>query len=176
MKNIPNILTILRIFLSIGLLFTKPYTSDFYIICIIAEITDVLDGYIARKINVVSKFGALLDTVSDSIMVVVLFIILLPVIKIPPTIIIWIIIIAIIRAIGIVIALKKYHAFVILHSYSNRVAGGALFLIIMFYPFINPEIFMNITCFLATIAGIEEILIHIKSDKLNRDRRSIIDL
>lgn len=69
LKNIPNILTILRfIFIPIILYFI--FTGN-YILGIVfftvSGITDVLDGFIARKFNLVSNFGKLMDPLADKL-------------------------------------------------------------------------------------------------------------
>ena len=72
--TIPNILTLARIAL-IPLLFMT-YFSNLdnamplaALIFIFAGITDWLDGYLARRLNQTSKFGAFLDPVADKLMV-----------------------------------------------------------------------------------------------------------
>ena len=75
MNKIPNLLTILRI-LSIPLLiFLVLSSSNFYnffalILFILISITDYLDGFLARKMNVVSKFGEMLDPIADKIFII----------------------------------------------------------------------------------------------------------
>lgn len=69
MKYIPNILTIIRFLL---IPFIIIYLAlDNYIIAliffIISSITDVLDGYIARKCKVISDFGKLMDPLADKL-------------------------------------------------------------------------------------------------------------
>ena len=69
LKNIPNILTICRILLIpciIVMLIQEKY--DIAIILFISSgITDILDGYVARKFNIVSDIGKLLDPFADKI-------------------------------------------------------------------------------------------------------------
>ena len=72
--TIPNILTLIRIAL-IPLMFIV-YLSSFEfampvaaIIFALAGITDMLDGYLARKLNQTSQFGAFLDPVADKLIV-----------------------------------------------------------------------------------------------------------
>lgn len=173
MKSVPNIITVSRIFLSLALLFIKPYSSAFYLVYIMCGLSDGLDGYIARRTNTESSKGALLDTIADMVMVIALFIILLPIIKIPVIIIYWIIIIAIIRITGIIFAYFKYNVLVMLHTYSNKLTGIVIFLLIMFYQVVNSLTLMSIVCIIASIASIEELIIHITSKKLDRDRKSI---
>lgn len=71
--NIPNILTSIRIFLVPVYLYF--FYSDFEnnilfagLIFILAGITDVLDGYIARKYDLGTKLGAVLDPFADKLM------------------------------------------------------------------------------------------------------------
>ncbi|MBQ4314001.1 MAG: CDP-diacylglycerol--glycerol-3-phosphate 3-phosphatidyltransferase [Lentisphaeria bacterium] len=82
MKNIPNILTVSRIvavvvFVVLATLADYPFfqNRDYifairltaYILAIFAGLTDLLDGYLARKYNQVSDFGALMDPHADKI-------------------------------------------------------------------------------------------------------------
>lgn len=66
--NIPNSLTIIR-FILIPIFIYSFYTSTDYrisfLIFIFAGITDVLDGFIARRYNKITKLGILLDPLAD---------------------------------------------------------------------------------------------------------------
>ena len=68
-EDIPNILTMTRIVLTpviiiLGLLNKTNLVIIFAIIC---ALTDMLDGKLARKWNVISRKGAKLDTIADKI-------------------------------------------------------------------------------------------------------------
>ncbi|MCK5361279.1 MAG: CDP-diacylglycerol--glycerol-3-phosphate 3-phosphatidyltransferase, partial [Gammaproteobacteria bacterium] len=72
--NIPNLLTLLRILL-IPVLFVV-YVLDVKwsnqlatVIFVVAAITDWLDGFLARKLNQYTPFGAFLDPVADKLIV-----------------------------------------------------------------------------------------------------------
>ena len=68
-KLIPNYLTILRLLLVpiiFGLILYEHYTFAI-VFYIIANLTDILDGFIARKFNLISDFGKLMDPLADKI-------------------------------------------------------------------------------------------------------------
>lgn len=72
--NVPNIITILRIFLVpiYLLVFFSNLENRFLIagiIFILAGISDILDGKIARKYNLITKLGVMLDPVADKMMI-----------------------------------------------------------------------------------------------------------
>ena len=71
LKNIPNFISILRVFLApiFLLLFIYNYYLAAFLAFFIATITDALDGYIARKYKLVSKFGSIIDPLADKILV-----------------------------------------------------------------------------------------------------------
>ena len=69
LKNIPNILTIARFILIIPIVITisNEYFLFSLIFLILSGITDILDGAIARKFNLVTDFGKLFDPLADKI-------------------------------------------------------------------------------------------------------------
>ena len=69
LKYIPNVLTIFRLVLIPIILFFI-YTGNFllaFILFTISGITDVLDGFIARKFDLISNVGKLLDPLADKL-------------------------------------------------------------------------------------------------------------
>ena len=81
--NLPNKLTIFRVILVpvflIFLLGPFGYWSNIVaaIVFIVASATDMLDGYIARKYNMVSNLGKILDPIADKLSQIAIVIILL---------------------------------------------------------------------------------------------------
>lgn len=75
--NIPNILTVLRLLAAPGValafaLLPRPFADWVALILFVgASLTDWLDGYLARKWDQCSRFGAMLDPIADKAMVVI---------------------------------------------------------------------------------------------------------
>ena len=68
-ENIPNILTIIR-FILVPFIYTLVINEHFLtalIIFTISALTDVLDGYIARKFNYITDIGKLIDPLADKL-------------------------------------------------------------------------------------------------------------
>jgi CDP-diacylglycerol--glycerol-3-phosphate 3-phosphatidyltransferase len=80
--TLPNILTVMRLFAAPGvavmfLYFHRPWADWFALtLFIVAAITDWFDGYIARRWQQESKFGAMLDPIADKAMVVIALVII----------------------------------------------------------------------------------------------------
>lgn len=85
MKNIPNVLTIFRIFLAILVMAIILYTDMHspymrFLACgmfFLASVTDFLDGFIARRYSLQSRFGEVFDPLADKMLVLGAFIALI---------------------------------------------------------------------------------------------------
>lgn len=74
MRNLPNVITISRIFASIIVPILILLDGDALryvalILFIVAGISDWFDGYLARKLDAVSNFGRMIDPISDKLLI-----------------------------------------------------------------------------------------------------------
>jgi CDP-diacylglycerol--glycerol-3-phosphate 3-phosphatidyltransferase len=151
-----NIITVVRIICSMSLLFFKAFSPAFYTLYIVAGISDMVDGTIARKTNTASDFGSKLDTSADIVLVTVCLIKMIPAIAMPLWIIIWIAVIAFIKVINILSGYVMRKELVAVHTVMNKVTGIALFLLPLTLSIIDLKYSAVFVCVLATVAAIQE--------------------
>ena len=151
-----NTITVIRIVCSIALLFFPAFSPAFYTLYIIAGISDMADGPVARKTGTVSEFGSKLDTGADFVLAAVCLIKLIPIIRAPIWLILWIIGIAVIKAINLVSGYVLRKEIVVIHTAANRVTGLLLFILPLTLTFINLTYSGAVVSTLATFAAIQE--------------------
>lgn len=86
--NIPNILTLMRIAaipLMVFLLLTGERESSFWAAALFsaASFTDWLDGFLARRMGIVTVFGKFLDPIADKLVVMAALIMIIPLGRVP---------------------------------------------------------------------------------------------
>ena len=156
MKALANRITICRILCSIALLFFPAFSPAFYVLYITAGISDMVDGWVARRTHTASELGAKLDTIADIVFVIVCMVKLLPVLNIPFWFCVWIGIIALIKVINIISGFIVQKQFVTVHSTMNKVTGLLLFIFPLTFPFIDLKYSAAVVCIFATFAAIQE--------------------
>lgn len=100
--NLPNKLTVLRIILVAVFMFFLflrgvPAKVLALVTFIVASFTDILDGYIAKKYNMVTDFGRLMDPIADKILVLSAFLAFVEMELIPA----WMVVIIIFRDVAV---------------------------------------------------------------------------
>ena len=151
-----NSITGIRILCSIAILFCPVFSMAFYSLYIAAGLTDIADGWVARKTNTVSELGSKLDTIADFIFVVVCLFKLVPVLDIPTWLYVWIGAIALIKIINIVSGYIVQKQFVAVHSVMNKVTGVLLFVLPLTISFIDLKYNAVVVCIIATFAAVQE--------------------
>lgn len=151
-----NSITGIRIACSIALLFCPAFSPAFYTLYIIAGVSDMIDGTVARKTGTVSEFGSKLDTAADFVLVVVCLIKLIPALDIPGWLLVWIAVIALIKAINLISGYVMRKEFVAAHTMMNKVTGIFLFLLPLTLSMIDLKYSGAFVSTVATFAAIQE--------------------
>ena len=156
MKAPANSITIIRILCSVALLFCPVFSPAFYALYLTAGVSDMVDGWVARRTHTASELGAKLDTMADIVFVIVCLVKLLPILDIPVWLYIWIGVIALIKIINIISGFVVQKRFVAVHSTMNKVTGLLLFILPLTITFIDLKYTASVVCFFATFAAIQE--------------------
>ena len=151
-----NVITGIRILLSVGLLFCPALSPSFCTLYLIAGVSVMLDGPVARKTHTADPFGAKLDTAADLIFAAVCLYKLLPVLDIPLWLSIWIAGIALIKIGNIVCGFVTQKRFAAVHSLLNKATGILLFLLPLTLPFVSLRYTAPFVCAVATVAALQE--------------------
>lgn len=156
MRQLPNTLSALRLLGAIVLLFCDVKGIAFWSVYLFCGISDMLDGFLARKLNAATPFGAVLDSVADLCFVVCCCCKLIPVLEFPLWMWIWCGMIAIIKLMNQAFALVLFKRCIFLHSTANKATGLLLFVGIPLALFIESIIPFIIVAIIATFAAIQE--------------------
>ena len=131
MKQIPNILSASRIVLCLPLLLVDALTVPFWVLYVIAGMTDILDGFLARQWGVETKFGARLDSLADFIFVIAVGYKLFPWLKLPAALWMMMGLIAMVKIVNAISAYVIKHRIEFLHTKANKLTGFLLFIGVM---------------------------------------------
>lgn len=151
-----NIITSIRILCSLILLFCPTFSPAFYVLYILAGLTDMIDGAVARKLGTESEFGSKLDTATDFVFVAVCLIKMLPILNIPQWLYIWIGVIALIKVINAISGFIIQRKLAAVHSIMNKITGAMLFALPLTLSIIELKYSSIIVCVVATFSAIQE--------------------
>lgn len=116
----------------------------------------MIDGAVARKTKKVGKLGAKLDTFADFVLISVCMIKIIPVMHLPTWLIVWVIVIAIIKAVNLISGYVLLREFVAVHTVMNKVTGTLLFLLPLTLTIIDLKYSGAVICAVATFSAIQE--------------------
>lgn len=176
MKYVPNIISVFRIVATAALLFTSAFSNVFFGIYVLAGVSDVLDGWIARSTGNTSELGARLDSIADLLFYAVMAVKLFPVLLLRLPFIIW-------CMLGIVLVLRlasygavaiRYGRFASLHTYMNKLTGAVVFLVPFVIRTTFAVAFCVLGCIIALMAVLEELVIHVSGNAYNSEVKTLL--
>jgi len=166
---IPNSLSLSRIFLSFGILIA-PDSRILLTVLLLCGLTDILDGFLARKMKCETELGARLDSLGDFVFFVILGVyMLVRQFEIISPYLLLLTVIAAIRLSSLVLCRIRNGKFYSLHTAANKITGLLLFpgiILVLFTPMKKTMIVLTAA---ALLSALEEliIMIRIKSPDCN---------
>lgn len=173
-QKLPNILTLLRMLLTIALLALRALSPGFIALYLVCCDTDVADGALARRFNARTELGARLDSAADLALTAVIIVKLWPVLDPTPLLAVCTAAVALIRLAAGIAARVRFGKFSFLHTYLNKATGFLLFLLPPAAAVVPPRVFLFVLVSAALISAVEELIIELTSTSLDLDRKSII--
>ena len=174
MKQLPNMISILRIPLSAAMLAVPPSSALFWIFYLSSGLTDILDGFLARKLHQESALGAKLDSIADFAFAGCLTIFAVKNLNIPRWLWLCDLAIALLRFVSYEIGFNKYHAFTALHTWANKLTGILIFAAPILYCLCGLLFTGIVLCVAAFVSACEELVVTIRSKELDRDCKGIL--
>ena len=142
---------------SLAMILFPPSSVPFAVLYVLCGVTDVLDGFLARKLHTESKTGERLDSIADLFFAVVYAVKILPFLNIPLWMWIWTVIIAVTKITGILIASKRAHKMSIEHSFGNKLTGLLLYLLPLSVCVADVKYGAALACAAATVTAAAEL-------------------
>ncbi|MBQ3003727.1 MAG: CDP-alcohol phosphatidyltransferase family protein [Clostridia bacterium] len=175
--NIPNIITSLRIVGTVLMLPAESMSAWFFVLYSFTGLTDVLDGFIARKTNTTTPLGTKLDSVADLLFYAAMFYKIFPTLSevLPLGVWIGIGIAVLIRLCAYATAAIKYKRFASLHSWLNKVTGFMVFGLP--YMIVTPfaVAYSYLGCAVAIFASASEFVLHLRAGSYDEKTKTIFD-
>ena len=156
MKHLPNAISALRFLGAVCLLFFGVESCAFWAIYFGCGLSDMADGYLARKLGCESKKGALLDSLADLAFVICCCFKLIPVLAFPKWLWIWGGVIVAIKVINQISALVMYKKCIFPHTIANKVTGVLLFVGVPLTVFLESFVPMAVIAGVPTFAAVQE--------------------
>lgn len=164
-----NCLTGFRLLGAIALIFLTPLSIPFYIVYTLCGLSDALDGPVARATGTAGDFGARLDSAADMTFYSVMVLRLIPIVwheKLLPGWCWWWAVSILVFRIGVYLfAFIKFSRFPSLHTMLNKISGFLIFGAPYLIRTPAAVVYFTLFCVVATVAGIEELMIHIYRQK-----------
>ena len=171
--NIPNIISFSRIIISVILLFLMNSVTLFLILLFIAGLTDVADGYIARKYNMATALGARIDSIADIFFYIVLLLVMFLKYQwvFTENVALFLAILSI-KLLSMIVSKMKFGKIVFLHTIANKVTGFLVFVAVPTVMLTEMNSFLPVLLCIALLAALEELLILLKEKDVNENRKS----
>lgn len=176
-RQLPNMLSVFRILLAVPLLLLYDRAAWFFLFYLLSGLTDVLDGYLARRWRVESTLGAKLDSLGDIVFFgIASYILLVPMgLYKNKLLLVGYVLVFLVRAANFVITRVRFGEWGLLHSLGNKTAGLLLFLLLPIAVLYQnaPFGYTLVTGIVALLSAMEETVLLFRMKVYDPDRKTI---
>lgn len=151
-----NALTLLRVLCSLCMAGTPALSPRFLALYVACGISDMLDGWVARRTGAASPLGARLDTLADMLFAAVSLIKILPALAVPAWLWVWMAVILVIKLVNLASGFVMLRRFVTEHTALNKAAGALLFALPLTLTMVEFRLSASVVCAVATLAAVQE--------------------
>ena len=182
MKNIPNALSISRVPLSVLLLFLVDRPIVFLAVYAVIGLTDILDGFLARRCRWESEFGAKIDGFADMgfmlALLSVVFGIMRNILKFKVYVAVGVGVVAAVKLVNLTFTKLKFKQWSTMHTLANKYTALPFYLIVPYCVWFQKVPNELILAFLVIVlfANLEETLILARSKEYDENTKSIFHL
>lgn len=179
LMKLPNLFTLFRL-LSVPVLWVlaiKDYPVAFAIGFILAQMTDAIDGFLARRLDMVSEFGSKFDSLADLILSISVFawLVILEPEFFQDNAVIFLVAIFI-AFVNILVGLVKFKQLGNLHLYSSKAAGFLAFIFLshtfLFDGYNQPMFYIVVSVYILSL--LEGLIIYLTQDYVDEHMGSIV--
>lgn len=174
MKRIPDMITCLRMAAALCFLFVKPLSGAFFCLYGAAGLSDILDGWLARRLKTADRRGAVLDSIADLMVAVALTVVLVPVLPWEKWAACWICGIVAVRLASAAVGFVRFRQMVFLHTWSDKVTGLLLFALPLLYWWLGFCVAFALACGVASLSALEELALMIRMKNPDRNTKGIL--
>ena len=163
--TIPDIFTFFRMVCAVLLPFLTPLSPTFLIIYALSGVSDMLDGFLARKLNQSSSWGAKLDSAADLLLYTIALSLLIPIMRAILPRWFWLLVGAalVLRLACYFLSAVKFHRFASEHSLLNKLTSILIFPAPFLMRLENVFLWYAIlVCLVSCCAAVQELGIHIR--------------
>ena len=157
MRYLPHLLTGSRFLWSAGLLLFPADSPLFWALYLLCGISDILDGWLARRFHVESVFGARLDSAADFCFTLVLLVRFLPLLQGHCLLLGWCVFICLLRLAAAVTVRRRFGRWSVFHTLSSKATGALLFLRLPLFVWRKTSCFLFLPALASLLSAAEEL-------------------
>lgn len=173
-RYLANIITSLRLAMAFPLALIEPFSHAWYVVLLLCAGTDMVDGAIARSFGTSTRIGALLDSIADAAICLVIARSLWISGHLNTTMILWIGMILGIALLAVAIGYRRFRTMALAHTVPMKAVGVGMYLVPLSLVAMSVGWMMYPLLAIGTYAVCEEVAIVLQEPAFDPDHRGYL--